>query len=532
MDLKSLKYVALSYVWGQSSPRVELKTVTYNRLLSPGSLSRLTLPKTIADALELSQKLGFDYLWVDALCIIQDSEKDQKQQISYMASIYQFAYITIEAASGADTSGGLPGFRPHTRMYTQEETVVIPPERKKPGLALMTTVKSCPTHWDELYRRGHEDMDTSVWNTRGWTLQEHVLSRRRLIFTKEQVLFSCKRAFFCEESDFEVPGTTFRHFNATAHRLDIGDHAVGDAFWDLYRNLVEQYSQRNLTCGGDVHDAFSAMLEVLGHKSGEKFLWGLPKSRLALALTWDTVRGVRRRTELSKLPMTNLNRRVQFPSWSWMGWVGDAHCWVSDERSFTYGNCPESVTLTNPALYRDSPTITCYLYQPSVANLIRTDGTALDSADGIASLDQAEEIGSMTASDFGKFSKGLVPNLSTYPDGYVLIFFAYSASLSISYPGDKGVASTPDKALPTVMNKQGKQIGRACRCAEAHAFRGNAEFIQIARRATPDIPEIAPEVIALQIEWKDGVAYRVNIAEIDEREWKASAPSLTLIQLG
>ena len=89
---------------------------------------------------------------------------------------------------------------------------------------------------------------------------------------------------------------------------------------------------RSLTFEGDVVAAFQAILNVMEQSTRSGFLWGLPLSRFELALSWDTFHGVRQRIALSTLPMTNLEQRVRFPTWSWMGWVGDIHCKVGNFR--------------------------------------------------------------------------------------------------------------------------------------------------------------------------------------------------------
>jgi hypothetical protein len=148
-------------------------------------------------------------------------------------------------------------------------------------------------------------------------MQERALSRRNLIFTKEQVLWSCQQAYFCEESRFEVPHTRFSPYNAhTAHGLRIVDAFGSNSFWSHYQYLVEQYTRRDMTYDGDVFDAFQAVVNGLESTSEEQFLWGLPLSRFDHGLSWDTFHGLRRRTALSKLPMTSLNTRIVFPSWS------------------------------------------------------------------------------------------------------------------------------------------------------------------------------------------------------------------------
>lgn len=70
----SARYLALSYVWGQISPTLELKVETANKLFQVGSLTRPEfkelLPNTISDAMCLTKRLGVRYLWVDRVCIV------------------------------------------------------------------------------------------------------------------------------------------------------------------------------------------------------------------------------------------------------------------------------------------------------------------------------------------------------------------------------------------------------------------------------------------------------------------------------
>ncbi len=61
-------------------------------LSSPGCLQpdNLLLPHTIRDAIRVTEGIGEQYIWVDALCIIQDDEVDKAEQIKSMAAIYPF----------------------------------------------------------------------------------------------------------------------------------------------------------------------------------------------------------------------------------------------------------------------------------------------------------------------------------------------------------------------------------------------------------------------------------------------------------
>ena len=98
------KYIALSHVWGKGK---HFKTETINldnhRIRIPFG----DLPKTFRDAVLATRALGLRYLWIDSICIIQDSPADWKQEASLMASVYFNAYATISAAASKDSDSGL-----------------------------------------------------------------------------------------------------------------------------------------------------------------------------------------------------------------------------------------------------------------------------------------------------------------------------------------------------------------------------------------------------------------------------------------
>jgi hypothetical protein len=102
--------------------------------------------------------------------------------------------------------------------------------------------------------------------------------------------------------------------------------------WYQLQRLIQDFGKRQFTVQGDVHDAFSAVLEECASIVKEPFLWGLPASaRFELALCWEPFReALTRRPELTTLPITSLKRRVPFPSCSWMGWDGSVTLRVED----------------------------------------------------------------------------------------------------------------------------------------------------------------------------------------------------------
>lgn len=163
------RYVSLSYMWGAPGPAGHFQSTTANmdQLGTPGSLSFETLPQTIADAMRLVFDLGEKYLWVDAICILQDVDKDKALFIPVMDDIYSRAILTIIAASGDSSRAGLAGLYSAPRQVSQR---VVRVTNKLTLMEIFNTAAAFSKY---------------PWNTRGWTLQERLCSRRMLIFTDD-----------------------------------------------------------------------------------------------------------------------------------------------------------------------------------------------------------------------------------------------------------------------------------------------------------------------------------------------------------
>lgn len=163
---KGCPYVALSYVWGKSASGFRGSVAEF---ASPGIFE-----KVIEDSNTVTLQLGFDYFWVDRLCINQSDLQDVHHQINQMDLIYAGSALTIIAAAGTGPDCGLPGVNGSPR--TLQPRIGWGRHRAKD---LMSTLPS-----------GSYELQVSLWNTRGWTFQEGRLSRRRLIFTHHQAFLS------------------------------------------------------------------------------------------------------------------------------------------------------------------------------------------------------------------------------------------------------------------------------------------------------------------------------------------------------
>lgn len=275
--------------------------------------------------MSLVKTLGERYLWVDALCIVQDDPVQKHLDIQRMDFIYSKAFATIVAMHGKDADAGLPGVRGGTREPQRLEWVRS--SRSSPGaeatglehtpkLSLVSTAPPLQLA-----------LELSKWDSRGWTFQERLLSRRCIYFSRWCVYFQCRSSTFCEMGE-ELPkvgeismtGPVNPFFSLDAHTSQIGKASVEPTpkQWDfqVYKELVEMYTSRELSFSSDILEAFSGILGMLGESVEGRILKGLPTNSLDLALLWNSTTNCKRRSQLST------SSSVTFRSWSWTGWEG------------------------------------------------------------------------------------------------------------------------------------------------------------------------------------------------------------------
>ena len=316
------KYVALSYCWGQSNRHFITTNSNVAELQAKGSLQRIfpLLPRTIQDAINCVREIGRKFLWVDALCIIQDNDNDREIQILQMDRVYDNALMTIISAPpnlpNSTRYDGLPGYRVGSRAFCQDTARIQ-------GMELCTTVPSVEIA-----------TQLSPWSTRAWTFQEHLLSRRRMYFTGTQLYFQCPYGVFCEDvigetksmSAFVYPGSSLWNISGlhndltqgqaiTAQSLSRSRFADASTAFHYYSDIVERYTSRDMSDQGDALNALEGVLSVLRTTMKTEFIYGLPETFLDEALLWVLREPHHRRTALS-----NRNSGIGFPSWSWVGW--------------------------------------------------------------------------------------------------------------------------------------------------------------------------------------------------------------------
>lgn len=109
------RYVALSYVWGLAT-NSRLTTSNMADLMKPQALKACELPQTIKDAITFVRGIEEQYLWCDALCLLQNDPNDMSQGVDAMDLIYEKALVTIIAACGHNANSRLPGVMEGTAL--------------------------------------------------------------------------------------------------------------------------------------------------------------------------------------------------------------------------------------------------------------------------------------------------------------------------------------------------------------------------------------------------------------------------------
>lgn len=216
--------------------------------------------------------------------------------ISQMDQVYYKAAITIMAAAGADAHTGLHGVSTFHRRVRQELHVH--------GAYLV-----------ELPCHGVDAIASTKWATRAWTFQEGCLSRRRLIFTQDQVLWLCNAAYAPEFLTQPISNRCLDGSNSQFSRFVLSATLSGlNLTIQNLCGLIEDYTRRQLSYDSDSLNAF---LGVLNFYEVEDFAlithtWGVPifhwDHSYDIFLLW-------RHTGFA-------TRRPEFPSWSWAGWAG------------------------------------------------------------------------------------------------------------------------------------------------------------------------------------------------------------------
>jgi hypothetical protein len=110
--MKLARYTALSYCWGNGTVMTTTTTTLQARCRS---IAMYSLPKTLQDAVSITRRLKIDHLWIDSLCILQDSSEDWQREATKMGEYYRNAFRTLSALDSPDANYGMLQMRNSVR---------------------------------------------------------------------------------------------------------------------------------------------------------------------------------------------------------------------------------------------------------------------------------------------------------------------------------------------------------------------------------------------------------------------------------
>ncbi|KAK0716230.1 heterokaryon incompatibility protein-domain-containing protein, partial [Lasiosphaeris hirsuta] len=313
----NLSYAALSHCWGSNGNLV--RTTTQNIGQHGKTIGWDEFSKTFQDTILVTRGLGLRYLWIDSVCIIQDSVSDWASESKRMGTIYSNAHLTLSATGSADGSGGC----------------LFPRWVKGPGVAQRvreTVTIHSGTHNGHSFKvnarltfeAAHQQFGTNGENlarlmaplmSRAWCFQERIMSTRVLHFHSEEIVWECATSTACECGFLKGPAGLDRgRFEEKPYRLQAsqvfqGARAKEEAF-NTWRGLASQYSGLLLTRETDRLPALAGLAQRFQDIVECQYLAGLWADDLLRGLLW-------------RRPMVGHSRRKvegtgsTLPTWSW-----------------------------------------------------------------------------------------------------------------------------------------------------------------------------------------------------------------------
>lgn len=291
-------YACLSYCWGQGANFVTTKA-TLDSHIAGVRISEL--PKTCQDAVHVARSCGVRYLWIDAICILQDDQQDWELESARMDDVYSRAYFTIAAdrSPGYDRGFLQPRIPPvyvPLRFATRAGSTTD-------AFAFLRSSKMLLSDHDVEAIFSHEPL-----SERGWAYQERVLSPRVIHFAADQLYFEWEE--YCEFEDgfikdWKVPLRSAQETDSRAYQREPTLSLLRR--WEA---IVKGYTSRKLSKKSDKLPAQAGLAKRHETLVGDEYVAGLWRKSFLAGLCW-----------MSELDRTGIRRQsdpsFRAPSWSW-----------------------------------------------------------------------------------------------------------------------------------------------------------------------------------------------------------------------
>jgi hypothetical protein len=372
------RYIALSHSWGKSH---RLTLTKSNLATLRAGIDTNSIPQTFQDAINICRALQVSYLWIDSLCIVQDDPADWELEAAKMSSVYMDSYLTVSALHSADDADGcFPSIARQTKsmpspfvspdvVCTGRPTVanaiplVIPKESigteldsynhavvfsmhgSETGKYYITNEWMPPSIESSTKKYGtfnfgasYDPLKPEPLSSRGWVLQERLLSQRTLHYSEGQIYWECQSIVLGEDGSMlkrmfpqvqTLTESRQKAINWSITPTDTSSKYVADE----WLRLIEVFSTRKLTMDYDKLVAISGLAQIVAEKSGDEYYAGIWKSNLVNSLCWKRKIFVPshhcndegHKSCLPEATSSTLTTPADFraPSWSWASVDGE-----------------------------------------------------------------------------------------------------------------------------------------------------------------------------------------------------------------
>lgn len=305
LECMDSEYAALSYCWGSAlDASLMLKTEKGSLKSRFAGIAIDEMPLVFQDAIAVCHKLSIRYLWIDALCIVQDDNEDWEREAPLMGKIYEDAYVTIVPLA-AQTSHESFLQRSQITVEIDYQSIIRPDIYGKFRLRHFTfPVVETDWYFSDL---DMWEIRNSRWHQRGWTFQENELSARVLYFGQTTTIFRCHNwmhlggdgSRYLQQEDYYGKETLLSDLPADYRR------------WETVTSL---FSDRCLSYPKDKFPAISALAQRVGEAKKDDYVAGLWRKDLFRGLLWNLSP---KDTWENFLESLNTPNPYVAPSWSW-----------------------------------------------------------------------------------------------------------------------------------------------------------------------------------------------------------------------
>ncbi|KAL1634412.1 hypothetical protein SLS58_010700 [Diplodia intermedia] len=288
---KRVKYMTLSHCWGGGGGPA-CTTTAANLAARKRHIPPAALPPSFRDAVAVARALGVRYLWIDALCIVQDCAADWEAESARMGAVYAHAHVTVAATAAGDSDAGIfDSSSSPSRRLVRTLTYRASPRAKK---VYKLRARTIPDHHPSFSSAAMATPSGPLRN-RAWALQEHVLSARVLHYTAHELVFECRGGgggarCECRQRSHKSSATSTSPLGLLLPRLLL--HAATTTTTTTtttssghrrrrrrkqksrrrraWHAIVAAYSARALSFPGDKLEAVSGMARALAEAEGEE----------------------------------------------------------------------------------------------------------------------------------------------------------------------------------------------------------------------------------------------------------------------